>query len=111
MRLGDGGSGERETQSNVESATQRSSVVGAWLPTWNLSNVDAPAPRGKRPKINDISALPLAPALLFGTSSGGFSGPARRSGVPLEQPPFHILPAWLQGESKGTPCPAMYALR
>ena len=50
----------------------------------------------------------LAPRLLYETVSGGFSGPARRSGVPLEHPPYHQSPAWLQGESKDTPCPAMY---
>jgi hypothetical protein len=52
----------------------------------------------------------MALQLLYRTVSGGFSGPASRSGVPLEQPPYQKLPAWLQGESKGTPCPAMYGV-
>ena len=51
----------------------------------------------------------LAPRLLYRGVSGGYSGPASRSGVPLEHPPYQQLPAWLQGESKDTPCPAMYS--
>ncbi len=51
----------------------------------------------------------LAPRLLYMRASGGYSGPASRSGVPLEHPPYHQFPAWLQGESKDTPCPAMYS--
>ena len=51
----------------------------------------------------------MAFALLYRVTSGGQSGPARRSGVPLEQPPYQQLPATrLQGELKNTPCPAMY---
>ena len=51
----------------------------------------------------------MAFALLFRVMSGGQSGPARRSGVPLEQPPYQQVPATrLQGELKNTPCPAMY---
>jgi len=42
----------------------------------------------------------LASRLLCRTLSGGFSGPASRSGVPLEHPPYPQLPAWLQGELK-----------
>ena len=53
--------------------------------------------------------MELAPRLLYRTVSGGFSGPASRSGVPLEHPPYQQVPAWLQGESKDTPCPAMYS--
>jgi hypothetical protein len=53
----------------------------------------------------------MASRLLFTEASGGFSGPASRSGVPLEQPPNPTtLPQRLQGESKDTPCPAMYGL-
>jgi hypothetical protein len=53
--------------------------------------------------------IKLAPRLLYTTLSGGFSGPASRSGVPLEHPPYQQLPAWLQGELKKPPCPAMYS--
>jgi len=31
---------------------------------------------------------PMAPRLLLESMSGGYSGPASRSGVPLEHPPF-----------------------
>ena len=61
------------------------------------------------PKIEHFRVIRLASRLLLIGVSGGFSGPASRSGVPLEHPPCHTLPAWLQGESKDTPCPAMYS--
>ena len=49
-------------------------------------------------KTAQFALAKLAPRLLHRRVSGGYSGPASRSGVPLEHPPFHILPAWLQGE-------------
>ena len=62
-----------------------------------------------RENISIFTKMALAPRLLYRRVSGGFSGPASRSGVPLEHPPYQQLPAWLQGESKDTPCPAMYS--
>jgi hypothetical protein len=52
----------------------------------------------------------LAPQLLYTTESGGSSGPARRSGAPLEQPPHQqTLPYGCRESRIDTPCPAMYA--
>ncbi len=45
-----------------------------------------------------FSCRKLAPGLLYRTVSGGLSGPACRSGVPLEQPTYPKTPAWLRGE-------------
>jgi hypothetical protein len=51
----------------------------------------------------------MALGLLYKPVSGGSSGPARRSGIPLEQPPNqHTLPNGCRESRKDTPCPAMY---
>ena len=55
-----------------------------------------------------FEVLTLAPALLYRTVSGGFSGPASRSGVPLEQPPHQLLPALAAGRVERHSLPRMY---
>ena len=58
-------------------------------------------------KTGRFSCVNAGTAVALWRVSGGYSGPASRSGVPLEHPPYHTLPAWLQGESQDTPCPAI----
>jgi hypothetical protein len=50
----------------------------------------------------------MAPQLLSMGTSGGYSGPALPLRCSAGATALPILPAWLQGESNDTPCPAMY---
>jgi len=51
-----------------------------------------------------FSACRVASALLLGLVSGGFSGPACRSGVPLEQPPHQdFLPGCRESRKTSLP--------
>lgn len=77
---------------------------------------EAPRAEQRRNPINFAAffGLELAPRLLLKRVSGGYSGPASRSGVPLEQPPLQKIPAWLQGRSKidlpAPPCTSSFQL-
>jgi hypothetical protein len=46
--------------------------------------------------------IKLAPRLLYTTLSGGFSGPASRSGVPLEHPPYQQFACLAAGRVENT---------
>ena len=64
-----------------------------------------PAEPVKHAEIGGFCHRRLASRLLYQGMSGGFSGPACRSGVPLEQPPFQYCLPGCRESRKALPAP------